>query len=87
MGPVGVALGSATALGIWWLFRDPPRHYYYARVVGVSGIPLFLFPRGGYRPITESEAMEWRMDLMEEHWGSQVVIYRWEPKYGRWLTV
>ena len=84
MGPVGVALGSATALGIWWLFRDPPRHYYYAKIDLPSGVPLFLFPPSGYVPITDSQATNWRIDLMEGYWGGQVTLYRWEPDRGGW---
>jgi hypothetical protein len=81
MGALGVALGGA-ALGFWWLFKDPPKHYYFAVVTNADGIPLYLVPPQGIVPLTGSQATEWRLDLMESAWGSDVSLYRWQN--GAW---
>lgn len=84
MAPAGALGLGAAALGFWWLLRDPPKHYYFASVLMGGGIPLFLLPPSGFVPLTADQSERWRLDLMEEYWGSQVDVYRWQD--GQWQS-
>jgi hypothetical protein len=63
--------------------REEARAFYQVRIVGESGIPIFLL---NPEPLTQDEATEWFIDQMEEHWGSRVYLWRWEPKIGEWVA-
>lgn len=79
------ALGQA--LGFWWWFlpKEEPKSYYYAWVSGSEyGFPVL--PSGGFVKLTHKEAENWRVDLMEEYWGANVGLFRWDESTKRWAA-
>jgi hypothetical protein len=63
------------ALGFWSYFF-PARHWYTVMIKGRYLPPEYL---------TEWDAMEWRLDSMEENWNSSVTLFKWTGSF--WTRV
>jgi hypothetical protein len=72
-------VSAAPLAGFWdWWWWSPPRRWYSIEISDpVRGERRYLSPR----ELTDRQATEWRLDVLEQYWGHDVARLVWTGSY------